>query len=236
MPPYETRYVCYLDILGFRDLVGRMETDEPLARKVHSLLTRVGMVGPMTSSARPQTGSAVQFTVFSDSIVFSDLTPLNILFLCSTSIATFAEEGVFLRGGVAKGLLFHADQVVYGPAMIDAVELEETASVPRVLLQSQVVADLQGERGADTSIATDVDSRFFLRPFDGLCAAMADLPRYPEWFHRVRAHIEKGLESAHRQNDSSVVSKYTWLAEQLNAAIERYSIDGLHSIPLKGSE
>jgi hypothetical protein len=47
---------------------------------------------------------------------------------------SLAVEGFFLRGGLAAGDHFADDSVSFGPALVEAVELERLASQPRVIL------------------------------------------------------------------------------------------------------
>ncbi|PDZ55088.1 hypothetical protein CON15_23105 [Bacillus cereus] len=45
-------------------------------------------------------------------------------------------KGILMRGGLAVGLLCHNDNIVYGPAMVEAYELESKLAIyPRVVVK-----------------------------------------------------------------------------------------------------
>ena len=51
-----------------------------------------------------------------------------------------ADHGLFVRGGIAVGPHFMDKEIVFGPALIEAVKLEEDAIYPRIVLSHEVAA------------------------------------------------------------------------------------------------
>jgi hypothetical protein len=52
-----------------------------------------------------------------------------------------ALEGLLCRGGIAYGDVHMSEHFVFGPALIEAVEIEESLSSPQIALSTQVVAE-----------------------------------------------------------------------------------------------
>ncbi len=93
----------------------------------------------------------------------------NALFVLTS---TLIESGFLLRGGVARGNLFHEGSLVFGPGFIDAYELEgKTASTPRVMLSKELSTEWGGVEtsGAEPWIPSPDGYLFFnfLPPFMG---------------------------------------------------------------------
>ena len=52
------------------------------------------------------------------------------------------QEGLLIRGAIAKGKLYHKKGVMFGPAFIEAHRIEQTvAKYPRVVLSKQTYDD-----------------------------------------------------------------------------------------------
>jgi hypothetical protein len=73
-----------------------------------------------------------------------------------------ALQGFLLRGGITIGDIVHDDEVVFGPGLNRAYELEsQVARMPRIILDP----DLISEFGDLTDIAIEEDGFCFLNPF-----------------------------------------------------------------------
>ena len=52
-------------------------------------------------------------------------------------------KGILLRGGITVGQLCHKDNIVYGPAMVEAYELESKSAIyPRVIVSEKFYLQL----------------------------------------------------------------------------------------------
>jgi hypothetical protein len=138
---YETRYVAFLDILGFGEKVRLSERRPGDFGSLHELLSAL--------SWRPSEGQVdqidIQFQSFSDSIVVSTKAStaglIGLLRNVSGLYVWMLERGMPTRGGVSKGSLFHDNSVMFGPAFLDAYHIEQTiAKYPRIL-PSRVVCE-----------------------------------------------------------------------------------------------
>lgn len=169
---YEDRIVLFMDILGFKNLVKKSETEDCKFTKMCSAVDFLFD----TSKGVPRTPSQFirelkikvaenkamkidnhvfddfQYTHFSDSLIISYIYKNNTFkdsFSCFTNtIADIGDHllkaGLSVRGGVAAGKLFHKGSIVIGPAFVEAYEIESTISKnPRILLSDKLLAIVQ---------------------------------------------------------------------------------------------
>ena len=155
MLDYEDRYCAYIDILGFRELIGRLDQGETPLRSLRELLEKVHNPPPTNAQAIPQTDFRVQS--ISDAVALSAATNPAGLGAIIHSVNRLAVDlllqGFFIRGALVKGKLYHDEKIVLGRALIRAYELEDTVvRFPRVMVAREVVEDLRSVRGDDADV------------------------------------------------------------------------------------
>jgi hypothetical protein len=165
---------------------------------------------------------------FSDSIFLS--TPPgheDFLYLCcivSGLASHFLDLGHPLRGGIACGLVYHEDDIVVGPALVRAYELEsKTAIHPRIIFDPEM------KMNEPTSfVLTDIDG---VKYVDVLSPYLLDLyetciqPNFKLDLARVKTFVVRMAADNLRP---SVQLKYQWL---LNFIDRRRPATGLHGKP-----
>ena len=126
---FQTRYVVFLDILGFKNKIKTAAQYAGLFEYLVKLPTRLADL----AEQEDWMNADVQCTAFSDCIVISAFekqsSPIGIVPIVNivkTVFWEFIERKALIRGGIAKGLLYHSGGVVFGQAMNDAVELKKT--------------------------------------------------------------------------------------------------------------
>jgi hypothetical protein len=143
--PYLQRYVAFIDILGFGEIV--KATDQaPTSTRYDELVKAL----TETDARARQHGELddFRFQSFSDSIVISsEATPAGLRHVL-TSITDLAlnllSVGLLIRGAVAKGKLHHDKSVMFGPAFLQAYQMEtRIANFPRVILSRDVYEDFR---------------------------------------------------------------------------------------------
>jgi hypothetical protein len=142
---YSVRYVAFLDILGFSDIVRKTDHD-PTPVRVNAIAESLTEIGSHHASVNES--DDFQFQSFSDSIVMSSaLTPkglLHILNSISELSIRLLSVGLLLRGAIAKGNLYHDGSVIFGAALLDAYAIETNiAKYPRLILSRDVYCDFQ---------------------------------------------------------------------------------------------
>ena len=140
---YPEKYVAFLDILGFSDLVERADEDPELRKGLAEVLH----IFQTTCGTNPATGTRV--TQFSDSLVITALrTELglsSILHGCEWLTMNLIQYGVLLRGGVAVGRVSHEAHILFGIGVNRAYQFEKSGGPPQIGLAAEVVSDLNDQ-------------------------------------------------------------------------------------------
>lgn len=127
-PKFEERYCAFVDILGFRQLIDRLDRNQIKFQLVRKLLRTIQ--GP--SQDRPYLFDRADFRAqsISDAIALSAKPKIEGLWQLLYSLDKLSfellDEGYFVRGAIVKGKLYHDDQIVFGSALVRAYELEST--------------------------------------------------------------------------------------------------------------
>lgn len=145
---YQDRYVAYVDIMGFEDLIGRTTGATPIV-KLEEILSALdvpsevqlkgivlGRIGDISSSGHT-------LTSFSDCIAVStedsEKGLMNLLFHVRAIAFRMLRLRFLVRGGIAKGNLFHHEGKIFGPALIKAYKLErDKAAYPRIIIDPAI--------------------------------------------------------------------------------------------------
>ena len=121
--PYEKRLVAFLDLQGFKDDI---ICNYP-AEAIGSLFGEFDCIKKMLE----KDADDLQITIISDSIVVSVTLdkPENLLYFFD-ACSFFAKPRignlfVAIRGGIGYGDLHHKDNIVFGPALVNAYEISE---------------------------------------------------------------------------------------------------------------
>lgn len=120
---YEKRLVAFLDLQGFKD-------DIICNYPAEAIGALFGQFDYLKKSLEKDTES-LQITIISDSIVISVTLdkPENLIFFfeaCSYFAKSRIEKSfTAIRGGISYGELHHKDNIVFGPALVDAYDISE---------------------------------------------------------------------------------------------------------------
>jgi hypothetical protein len=144
---YSERYVAFVDILGFSSIVRGSVQSTAQATKLVGILNKIAnRADPPGIELGP--GDDFKAQSFSDCTVLSenasDQGLLHLLDVLTFFALDLMANGILVRGGLAKGTLYHTERVVFGPALLDAYALESTiAKFPRILIDRRVHVDFQ---------------------------------------------------------------------------------------------
>lgn len=124
-------------------------------------------------------------------------------------------SGFPIRGAVCVGPLMFTDKFLFGPALVEAVQLEKEAIFPRVLLSETVLKYISPRSSSANLVLRDSDGKAFLHYLTG------DV----YWLERHREYVQKGLlENASRVHERQ---KYEWLAQYHNFVVNRTALPEL---------
>jgi|SRR5882672_3628435 len=127
---YPEKYVAFVDILGFSDLVERADQDAELRKGLAEVLH----VFQTTCGTIPAKGTRV--TQFSDSVVITanrtEPGLRSILSGCEWLTMNLIQYAVLLRGGVAVGRVSHEPHILFGIGVNRAYRFEKSGGPPRI--------------------------------------------------------------------------------------------------------
>jgi hypothetical protein len=185
---YQERLLLYCDILGWSEEIRGGDSSKLLAavegihkraetyneRARETLIAQEGkIIQTELGPRRPKINRMaleVQYGAFSDHFVFSLPASFGsrILDIASELIIDLLRAGFLVRGAIVLGRLHHCDNVIFGPALLEAVKIEENeAFYPRILV-SDAVADYCSKLPRDQrdkTMITDQTGRSVINPF-----------------------------------------------------------------------
>jgi hypothetical protein len=237
----EDHVTLFLDFLGFSEASSQLnvQTQSGLLQLLHSIAAMrsefsVELLG------KGENGSAMNLTpaisTFSDHIVVSfpidkiewganrQMSLLLIISQIEAIIASVAQAalslGFLIRGGVSLGKLYHSNGVVFGPAMIEAFELESrTAIYPRVVLSSSLSSALANH--ANHWISEDADGIMYIDYFRSMVWKSGNRGDtfhgdVKNWFDRIVPIIKDTIVSLSDPHQMNARSKWIWFARKFD--------------------
>lgn len=147
---YSDSLVSYFDILGFRNAVDASSPEE-----IESVLVRMASLSSHDTRLRVITRRGL--STFSDHVVrtvmlegLNDAEQAEAIDIELSEVqlvqANLAGMGKLLRGGVTRGPVYIDDEFVFGPALVEAYDLEhDVAKWPRIVLHEKLRPNLVGE-------------------------------------------------------------------------------------------
>ena len=252
-PRLRPAIVCYADILGFRDMTERaLEFDNGeafLQRIKRSLSKAYDQVRDFSTLSGVE--PFLDMKVFTDNIVVSyslrdprgDLGEPelgSLLMLFGHVQSSLAADGFFLRGAITVGQHYQDQDIAYGNALLEAVDLDKPGKPPRLVIGPSL------ERRISTQLSWYGDKlwaphyrRLLEDPSDGnlfvnyLGMAFAYYADGPIDYRLLAAHgreVRRGLRE--HGSKPSVRLKYEWLAAYHNFVCHRFT----EEIPTLGAE
>jgi hypothetical protein len=232
-PAFSPRFVAFLDILGFEELVRKADTDLSARRTIRSA------IGILRGANNDRKDSGYQFTHFSDSIVLSadvsDVGARAIIESCCRLYVLLLRRGLLLRGGLTVGNVIHeTNGMLYGSAMIEAYRMDQRGIPPRISL-----TDLACE--AIDTVCTDAFKNRYVRADDYDLSSMIHVLQE---FARIRrpgpkrALAEKlptandvalivSQQAANQDLPADVRAKWRWLRGYWNSAMTKHGLVSL---------
>lgn len=235
---------AFMDVLGFLDQTeAAFKRDEgsDLFERFYGVHT--AQIKNMSGSGKPRLWDV---KVFTDNIVlgfpfWSDDGESefgSIIFTIAQYQYAMAKAGFFVRGGVAMAPLFMDENTAFGPAIIEAYQLEQQARDPRIVLSEPVkhlvlqhteyyAEPFDSPQNRD--VIKDADGMLFVNYLDA-----ANLGEYEgdivDWdgLHQHKEQIEVNLQQWTK--NPSVWAKYLWLASYHDWFVSLYEdVDGYES-------
>ncbi len=251
---YEDRVVLFVDILGFKNIINSTVNsngtdNEQQIENVYNTFLSINDLYDINKKDN-FIQENVSITQFSDSLVISFLVKelgeifWNIFFLQLLSMRLIS-HGIICRGAISYGKLIHNDNIIFGPALIDAYNAElNNAKYPRIILEESIIT-LAAEHHSDHHlpiheveaifdiVSEDNDGLFYIDYF-GKALENLDDPYYdpPGYIEQIRNVIIAGLKI----DGSGVKEKYEWMKNKFNELVNEIKENDLSNFDFELQE
>lgn len=231
MSNYENRIVLFLDILGFKKIIE--ETEIKGQENVDQTEFLIETIKEMKEAVNlTSTETTKNVTQFSDSIVVSfaenDQKEIPRLFFdLQRLIAKLLARGILCRGAISYGKLYHKNDLVFGPALVDAYETESQAALyPRIILDQSVIdvmkynyslenkhnyRKVRFDSDVQTYLKIDSDDKFYIDYFTGSMMFFEH-----NELNRVYSDLRKIIINGMRYKNPGIKIKFNWMKNKYN--------------------
>jgi hypothetical protein len=230
-----------MDILGFRKIVEdsfRGKLNQSLFENFYAVIARE-VQHLNTFSEDKEFQPRWETKVFTDNIVLGypvsspegDIEFSRIVAAIGNYQLAMALEGFFIRGGLSVKDLFMDEVTVYGPALLEAYNLESIlARDPRIVLSETIYESVQVYANSyeepqkspyNKNVLVDPDGLAYINYLEGLIYEEDD-QELVDWIgaNKHKLNIEAGLRKYY--SDSRIWPKYYWLANYHNYFCEMH--------------
>lgn len=231
---YSERVVAFIDILGFKSHVNdSIKTDNSTNyENFIKIQSALDLIIEIADTESPMNTNR-EVTQFSDSIIISFLineksevfyTLIELLHLTMGLLG----YGFVIRGCVVVGKCFHNKTRVFGPTIIQAIELEKEAKFPRIIIDKKVLEigcknhsnhhSLEDELFyLKHLVKKDDDDQWYLNYFSSALSEVDDESQQFSYIQSLESLIRSNLIKY--CNDESVFYKYDWMKRKFNEMI-----------------
>jgi hypothetical protein len=225
---YIERYVAFLDILGFREMVNADEPEKTIALLENFFERARELAGIATSSK-------LTYKLFSDCICVS--TPVDVLgvfniiqYIAHFQVTAF-QNGIFVRGGLSVGKHYESERMIFSEGLVNAYKLEQKAFYPRIVIDKSITKPREpGNIHCNNTIMYAPDNSAFI-DYMGVSSIylMDHSEKLQALFDTHREQILKQMEGILKKPDdpknANKIAKYMWLADYHNTKCNQFIED-----------
>jgi hypothetical protein len=140
------------------------------------------------------------------------------------------EKGFLYRGAIVCGKVYHTERKIFGPALINAYEMEKSKAIfPRIIIDESILGiekcNYPGFHNPDSEysnlmelILKDFDGKYFInyinKLYTGVNIGIKGEQEHLMWLCDIINELEKKLDK-----DDSIKCKYLWLKEKYKIAL-----------------
>lgn len=214
-PNYQEAFVCYIDILGFKKLVKNAQ-DRFSIKKIYDGLYFKG--SPFWGD---YDSSVTKVSEFSDHITISFLhcCPERIYEILGV-VLNLTDYGMMCRGAISHGHVCHNENVLFGPALIEAYDLESNvANFPRIIISDDVYKKL--DAASSSFFRQDFDGIWYLDYFYQVSNAKFSNEDAINLMYQYLPKLKQAIDAI-PQDQPALMAKKGWSINKFNEAISRY--------------
>lgn len=225
---YERRIVCFIDILGFSNIIKKTtKSTIGVNFDLQNIVNALDFVHAHFSELSLDYEGLIQLSQFSDSIVISfpvkNRAEMIVLFknIKYVQVQLLSEYCILMRGGIVIGNVIHNNSLLLGPAMIDAYMLESKCAMsPRIVIDPKVIYQYRkavkeyaknGLSDKEPTFSKDLDDTYYIDyfNFDDIEFYLNGNPQ--EYYSDICKIVRDNINST----DISIRVKYLWIRNKL---------------------
>lgn len=236
---YERKVVAFFDILGFKNHIDK--TIEPNGNEyILNIKSAFDLIySNLSEHYDPEIVPNIKYSTFSDCVVFSfpirqhDSLFYTLLPLVWLQAELLWKHEMILRGAITIGDLYHDDDMVFGPALVEAYHLEsKIAKYPRIIVANTLKEDFfewKKELGADPNKLWDHENEerytygneglltkdgdyYYVDYLKNIQTELDNPEYYPDFLLFAEKFVAKNLAM---ELADDVREKYEWLANKI---------------------
>lgn len=228
---FENRAVAFIDVLGFKSVVDRAESDQEalseLVELINILSTAVpDLDGSVSKSVPPEL--IPKHIYISDCIILSapltsekmknynGLSTLVMRVIQLTHI--LLTKGYLIRGGVSIGSVWHTESNIVGTAYQEAYSIEQKAIAPCVELSSSAKNYWDNSEGPDNKMCLNYKNKFIVNGLNDYYIQDKSHGASERAFEAYLQIVNKNIEDA---TSESVRYKWWWFKQFINSEKDR---------------
>jgi hypothetical protein len=223
MIQFTERVVAFIDVLGFKALVDKAVVHPPSLSALDGLVSLLGAAIPFLDGGVQRTVPTdliPKHLYVSDCIILSapvatthpgssNYNGLEIVAMRVIQVTQLLLDlGFLVRGGIAIGPLWHIGTNIVGPAYQEVLELEKSASMPRVILSKQAESTWEMSRRQGNQMCIDYDRTLMVNGLHSAYIPKRFGPDISAAYGRYAAVIAENLGAGHV---STVSAKWAWM-------------------------
>lgn len=181
--------------------------------------------------------SPLETSQFSDSLILSapnnNHGVIHLIHFTSLLVSELFLHGIWCRGAITSGKMLHEGSVAFGPALIDAIEMEaRLAFYPRILV-TYTVADnfvaakndgLPKHRISSTGefFRQDIDNMLHLHIFSPFMFLPKKTGTVEKAVNNVHRHVLKGIDATETPANMNIQAKLFWIGAYIEEVKETF--------------
>ena len=152
-------------------------------------------------------------------------------------LISFLQEGILIRGAITRGELFHYGDTIFGPALVEAYELESKIAIyPRIIFTRDVfwlenfhseIKEISQENIMN-NVQIDSDGWHYI-DFIQVMTHFSSLSEYITFIDTVLNLISNFL----KKNNINLKLKYGWLNRKINIILQELTHQNLEPQDIK---
>lgn len=197
----KSKFVLYLDIMGFKERVTKVEISK-LEKQLREFKTKLEQLRPLLEKSNTASKETlIDMAQFSDSIVLVTLgdTLKDLNRICKVAVIlmqTGLETGFALRGAMAKGeMIFDKEnQLFFGKALVDAYLLEEELCYYGIVFHESMEDDVIKVQQSEKFYIVDTQNKGKYMPIKDVDVPLkkGKSKHYHIAWHKMNKKLEEG--------------------------------------------